>query len=273
MAARKLSKCLDPNYNNSPPTDVKFLFKEECGSIKEVAAHRVILAIASDVFNREFFGSMEAEDEIEINDATQEVFKTMIEYIYDKQKDWKGHDLIHLCSLYYLAEKYNIEDLRGEIIASIPEQKVSKENALDIAILAENNIHHRPLSDALYDASASFLKIKFKDVDSVVDFFSEQENHEEHALVIFKIIKKIRRIKCGNCQQTPCLNGKGVTHQNFEPGANVTARQGEGEYSGIKKLGRKVGSLCIVGCWEDGTEVSGCGLNLVNPHYYTYNCV
>ena len=70
-------------------TDVRFWFKEEeSGLVKEVRAHKQILSFASDVFNREFFGTIKTEDEIEVKDVTQEVFQAMMEAIYNKKPDW-----------------------------------------------------------------------------------------------------------------------------------------------------------------------------------------
>eukprot|EP00092_Neocalanus_flemingeri_P021403 GFUD01023204.1.p1 GENE.GFUD01023204.1~~GFUD01023204.1.p1 ORF type:complete len:274 (+),score=65.02 GFUD01023204.1:51-872(+) len=272
MAARKLSRCLDPN-SQPPPTDVSFLFKDDGILVKEIKAHKMILAIASDVFNREFYGSM-AEDEIEIKDASQEVFQKFIEFIYNKPLTWKDYDLSFLSSLYYLAEKYNVEDLKDEIIASIPEHDVTKQNVLDIAILAEDHNHHQPLSEGLYDEVASFVMKEFKGkFHRIVEFFTEPEENEKHALVIFKIFKRLKISRCENCKQSPCMNGQSVSLGNFVPGANVTARQGEGDYSKIKKLVGIQTATCFIGSFENGSVLSRyCSLNQVNPPYYVYNC-
>jgi len=206
-----------------PPTDVRFWFKEQDGEIKEVKAHKMILASASEVFNRQFFGSMEAEDNIEISDVSQAVFLAMVEYIYNKKPDLKDVDLGFLTSMYYLGDKYNIVQLRSEIIAHISEQEVSKENVLNMAIAAQESIHHKPLSEALYDAAAGFVK---ESVDRVGSKFNEvmalfADENEAHALAIFKLVNRVQNYKCDNCQQSPCLSGKEVTRQNFAPGATA----------------------------------------------------
>ena len=72
MADANLMKCLNPSFRSFPPTDVRFWFKEQDGSIKEVKAHTQILASASEVFNREFYGSLKSEGDIEIKDARQD---------------------------------------------------------------------------------------------------------------------------------------------------------------------------------------------------------
>ena len=67
MAAKRLFKSLDPV--STPPTDAE----------SELRVHKLILGIASDVFDREFFGSMkETKEVIDIVDATHDVLKAMI---------------------------------------------------------------------------------------------------------------------------------------------------------------------------------------------------
>eukprot|EP00092_Neocalanus_flemingeri_P063817 GFUD01077290.1.p1 GENE.GFUD01077290.1~~GFUD01077290.1.p1 ORF type:complete len:278 (-),score=70.22 GFUD01077290.1:20-853(-) len=221
----RMSRCLESA--SSIPTDVKFIFRGEEGAImKEVAAHKIILGIASDVFERQFFGCLgEPKDEIEIKDAKVEVFDVMVQYIYHKKLDWMEYDLSFLSSLYYLAEKFIIEELREEIIASIPKHEVSEENVLDMAILAEDNLHHQPLSDALYEAAASFLQHKFDGkLENVYNFCSEIESSQANGLVLLKMLAKMKVLqspKCENCKQTPCLNGQLLTRENFVPGATV----------------------------------------------------
>jgi len=217
----RISKCLD---STDLPTDVSFLFKDEGGEETEVKAHKLILAIASEVFKRNFFGSFESESKISIEDVSEEVFKAMVDYIYNKEMDWDGHELSFLASLYYVADKYDISELREEIIASIPEHKVSDENVLDVAILAEANIHHQPLSDALYDAGAAYLLEKFKGkAGNVYKFCSENDASDITGLVVYKMLGRMEMMpkECDNCQKTPCLNGQTLTLENFVTGANV----------------------------------------------------
>jgi len=223
MAESNLLKFLNPKFGECPPTDVRFWFKDAVsGATKEVKAHTLILAAASDVFNREFYGSLRAEYDIEIKDTYQEVFLRMIEYIYNKKMDFKEASLSFLASLYYLADKYNIKDLRDEIVAVISQHEITEENVLEIAVLAEDNILHEPLSEALYAAAVSFVfenkEIVFLDLCA--------DGNEEHAGVIFKLLNRVGKIKerkkpCGNCQQTPCLNGQKLTKHNFVKGATV----------------------------------------------------
>jgi len=225
---------LDPS--SSLTTDVKFLFKGESGSVKEVQvkAHKLILGAASDVFERELFGPLKKDEDIDIKDVSEEVFRGMIDYIYNKKIELTDYDLDFLSSLYYIADLYNIEELRLDIIASIPEHAVSDQNVLDVAILAENNCHYERLSDALYDSAAVFMKNKFGgNIDNVFNFCSETETEASgiRGHVIVKMMGRMKSLpnttpKCENCKQTSCLIGQVLTRDNFVPGARVTASNG-----------------------------------------------
>merc|ERR1719452_224280 len=103
----------------------------------------------------------------------------MIEFVY--------YELDCLSKLYHLADKYDIKELRFEIITSIPEHEITIENVLAVAILAEENSHHYPLSEA--------------------------EASELHGFVLMKMMGRIKLIhskECDNCKQVPCLNGQRV---------------------------------------------------------------
>jgi len=199
-----LMKSLNPNFHVCPPIDVRFWFKEQDGIIKEVKAHKVILASASEVFNKQFFGSLEAEDNIEIVDVCQEVFLAMIEFIYNKKPNFKDADLRFLSSLYYLSDKYDIQIIKSEILVFISKLEVTKDNVLDTAIIAEENILHPPLSEALFEAAARFVM----KADGYEKKFNEVMNlcagdSEAHALVIVKLLKRIKDHDCKNRQQGP----------------------------------------------------------------------
>jgi len=250
----KIAKCLDPT--SVLPPDVKFVFeddKDTCvddeevvsfgggnlgfnfsispggmqSSRKEVSAHKLILAIASDVFTRQFFGLMQSENVINIKDASKDVFEMMIDFIYNKKIEFINYDLDCLSKLYYLADKYDIEELRLEIIASIPEHEITIQNVIDVGILAEENSHHLPLSEALYDVAAAFLKQKFANkAENVYDFFSEAEASERRALALMKMMGRIKFLPltdCDNCKQTKgsCLNGQEVKCNSAVVGAKV----------------------------------------------------
>ena len=86
MAIVKTSwqKYLSPD--SEIPHDVFFVVKSGIDgddSSNRIGAHKVLLAGASPVFTRMFFGPMKEErEEFEVEDTTYEMFNTMINYIY-----------------------------------------------------------------------------------------------------------------------------------------------------------------------------------------------
>ena len=187
----------------------------------------------------------------------------MIKYIYNKQIVIKSQSPTFMASLYYLAEKYIIEDLRDEILAAIKELKICRKSVFEIALLAEESILHLPLSNALYGAVATFLQQEFEDnMLKTVEFFTKPETTERHSLVIVKVLKLLvlkQKTTCGNCQNFPCLKGVGVTNESFVEGASVTVLSG-GNLS-VTKLGQKP---------EPGFAI---GLDSNGYYLYVFNCI
>merc|ERR1719452_361746 len=165
--------------------------------------------------------------------------------------EFVNYELHCLSKLYHLADKYDIKELRFEIILSIPEHEITIENVLAVAILAEENSLHYPLSEALYDVAAAFLKQKFANkVENVYNFFSEAEASELHGLVLMKIMGRIKFLpnkkECDNCKQVLCLNGQRVRCNSAVVGAKVVIR-GSNTTMSITALSRGHYE-CPVGC-------------------------
>eukprot|EP00092_Neocalanus_flemingeri_P068544 GFUD01083796.1.p1 GENE.GFUD01083796.1~~GFUD01083796.1.p1 ORF type:complete len:268 (+),score=48.65 GFUD01083796.1:63-866(+) len=233
MAAENLSNCLD--ISCGIPTDVKFLFiKEKIG--KELKAHKFPLAVASDVFQRAFYGSMKKEateeEDVKIVDASMEVFKTMVEFIYNKELNWNAFDLHFLSSLYYLGDKYNIANLKASVLNSIADhQRVNMENVLAVVTLAEENVNLYPLYEQLYQMSVAFLDINFQgSYKEVVKFFSDPKSFEADPRIVAKLMQKLLVFKslslsCSNCGKFPCLDGEDqlwrILSQEQELGASM----------------------------------------------------
>jgi len=275
MATLNLPKCLDASSNI--PTDVRFLFASDDGATtEEVTAHKLILTLASEVFEREFYGSVkEPIDDIKIVDASKEVFQVMINFIYNKEMDWSVFNLSFLSSLYYLADKYDIKDMESKILSNISEQKISKDDVLDVASLAEAYQFFPKLSEALYDVAALCLKEDFKGrFEAVFDFFSEMEVTDTNSLVACKIMARMKRVKyskCENCWHSPCLNKKGLTKDNFVPGARVTWVSGKGHSQIDRLIKIQEGSPHkFFGFLKGGIMCSDLSLR---PTSYLYNCL
>jgi len=217
-------------------TDVRFEFEEEEEdgrmTVKEVRAHKFILALVSDVFRSGFYGGIPDNGSIKIKDVTKESFEAMIDFIYDKKPDVSisFYEWDILCSLYYLGDKYNIKILMEESLKAILSKEITAENVVNVGLLADQNSVHEELAESLYEAAAIGLSKMF-DGDDVVakvqQFFHELETTEALTSTtsfksLVKIMARVRKlVACNNCKTTPCLNGKEMTTENFVPGAAV----------------------------------------------------
>jgi hypothetical protein len=268
MAGKNLPNCISDSFGI--PHDVKFLFSnKDSDESKEVFAHKFVLSLGSEVFKREFYGSMkESGAGIKIVDATHEVFSVMVEFIYDKDLDWNTYSLSFLSSLYYLAEKYDIKNLMEKILITIQAYKVIKENVMEVAVLGENNLFLPPLSDALYDSATIFLEKHFQNnLGKALAFFSETEATSINSRVLHELMSRINNSSiCSNCKQSPCLDGLGVSLENFAPDAKVAAVRGRG-HSDIEKTWI-VDINTFRGCSNSGSTL----LCTLDGKSYTYNC-
>jgi len=214
------------------PTDVKFLFKkeEEDGSttVKEVNAHKFILALVSDVFRAEFYGALPFESTIDIKDVNKESFGAMIDFIYNREGHLGTYDLDILCSLYCLGDKYNINILMIESLREIRCREISTGNILNVGLLAEQYSLREQLVDTLYESAAQSLSEKFDgEFGSVIEFFNEIGAEAEapaspSATTLMKIVGKVKKpTVCENCKSSPCMDGTKLTMENFVPNADV----------------------------------------------------
>lgn len=105
-------------------------------------AHRLILAIASPVFDAMFFGHFQDQSMIAIDDISAEVFRLMLDFLYTDQIPIPKHKSMTkaepteraielLMELYYCAEKYLIDDLRAACIRDMKD-RLSFQNVLHI---------------------------------------------------------------------------------------------------------------------------------------------
>lgn len=124
----KLSQRMEKLLKDSDTLDIHFLFDEEDGKVKRLAAHRNILSSASPVFKAMFFGPLAEKDEVTIVDVTHKSFDCMLKFIYtDEAKlepDVAG-------SVLYLAKKYDIPGLADHCKSYI-KTSMDRENVVSI---------------------------------------------------------------------------------------------------------------------------------------------
>eukprot|EP00092_Neocalanus_flemingeri_P031886 GFUD01034638.1.p1 GENE.GFUD01034638.1~~GFUD01034638.1.p1 ORF type:complete len:287 (+),score=70.32 GFUD01034638.1:51-911(+) len=204
-----ISKSLDPSFGI--PTDVTF---QILTSGKEVKAHKYVLALASPVFKKQFFGdAKETEDVIPVKETTEESFKTRIDFTYGKEIDWKEMTIEDLFDVANMAEKYLIEALMKEVQKIFEDVDITVEDAVTVAATAEEFNQFEDISKALLLHCAKFLKSVLKTQDDFVKFAAKYANTEMSQTAL-SLISKFPEVspaekKCGKCGKD-CRQGKAV---------------------------------------------------------------
>jgi len=236
MALKNISRCLASDSRIT--ADVEFIFNVG-GEKVSVPAHKVILSVASDVFEAQFYGGIQEIDrEIFIPDASYKAFKYLVEYIYNIKHNWGMEDTCFLAEMYNLGEKYHLDDLKRKVLDAVADQQITKENFLDVAKLAEKHSHHHELSKKLYITSATFLKNTFRgDISEVVKLFSDIDadpTDATNSFILHKLMKTLNdlRFACLN-NNHPCLCSKEPSKDTFITGARIRIVKGKHFNSGV----------------------------------------
>ena len=235
MALKNLYKCLESHSRIN--TDVEFTFSNDQ---KTVCAHRVILSGASDVFEAQFYGGVQGHTtQVLVTDASHRAFQLMVMYIYNKKHNWGEENVTLLSEMYYLGEKYHLDDLKRRIMDAVAKHEVSMENFLEVAKTAEEQAHHPELSAKFYNIAAIFLKNTFGgDVNKVVNLFSEIEADPTNSFILHKLMNTMKELNC--------LCSKEPSKENFLVGARIRIVKGKNfnpacihPYATLKRISKK----------------------------------
>eukprot|EP00092_Neocalanus_flemingeri_P017120 GFUD01018515.1.p1 GENE.GFUD01018515.1~~GFUD01018515.1.p1 ORF type:complete len:285 (-),score=57.88 GFUD01018515.1:89-943(-) len=227
-----ISKSLDPSFGI--PTDVTF---QILTSGKEIQAHKYVLALASPVFKKQFFGdAKETKDLIPVPETTEESFKTMIDFTYGKEIDWKKMTIEELFNVANMAKKYLIDTLMKEIQKVFEEVHITEENVVTVAATAEAFDQFQDISDTLVLHCAKFLKSVLKTQDQFVKYAAKHANTEMTQTAL-SLISKFPEVspaekQCGKCGKD-CRQGKGLlTSDHIAVGDRVLINdQGKWEFA------------------------------------------
>ncbi|XP_058446292.1 BTB/POZ domain-containing protein 3-like [Malaya genurostris] len=98
-------------------TDCEFLVGRELGDRKLIAAHKLILAMASPVFHTMFYGSLPEKDVIHVTDLDHGAFHSSLKYIYTDEIVTDSVD--DAIELYHVAKKYMLSFVVDQCLAFI----------------------------------------------------------------------------------------------------------------------------------------------------------
>ncbi|KAF2883944.1 hypothetical protein ILUMI_22236 [Ignelater luminosus] len=120
MSKDYLQDCTRHILQNRMFTDCQFKVQAKSSPMQFFEAHRLILTIASPVFEKMFYGIMaEKNQPIVVEDIEPEVFKALLEYIYTGDINLESSDYYY--ELYYAAKKYMLPFLQKKCIIVIQE--------------------------------------------------------------------------------------------------------------------------------------------------------
>eukprot|EP00092_Neocalanus_flemingeri_P015564 GFUD01016847.1.p1 GENE.GFUD01016847.1~~GFUD01016847.1.p1 ORF type:complete len:299 (-),score=63.36 GFUD01016847.1:101-934(-) len=213
----------------NPTCDVSFTFVDQTtGETSTLSAHKLVLACGSPVFMTQFYGPIrEKKDCIPIEDSCFDTFKVFLDILYNKKVLLKDMDFQVLGELFYLANKYFLDMLKDSIVQEVLSRKIVTEQVLEVAKVAEANVHLEKFSDALYQICNSFLS---DNAESAMEICDNEEVGEENSFTIHRMLARVNRTKkstpppapgCDNCKHGPCLNEEMLTINNFVAGSLI----------------------------------------------------
>lgn len=109
--ARKMKNFHPPSnlrklYLNESTADVHFVFENErTAEVKRISAHKCLLAIASPVFHRMFFGELKEEADVRIVDVSADGFSEFLQFFYMEEVNLTGENFAEVMTL---ADKYDV---------------------------------------------------------------------------------------------------------------------------------------------------------------------
>ena len=178
------------------PKDMKFKIVEtKTGLVQEVEAHRMVLAMASDVFHTMFYGSGNIyqdvkEGEVVIKDTTKEAFEIMIGAVYNTvsmEESLKDKSVEEVFTVLNLVTRYNIPELHNSLTDYLASFPLTEETVLDVA--QDSMKYSETFTDDVKELQmccARYLKPKFQDVSSLIQFHKDNKDQKDmvHQLLI-----------------------------------------------------------------------------------------
>eukprot|EP00092_Neocalanus_flemingeri_P035708 GFUD01038879.1.p1 GENE.GFUD01038879.1~~GFUD01038879.1.p1 ORF type:complete len:297 (+),score=55.12 GFUD01038879.1:55-945(+) len=206
-----ISALLDPDFGIAPDVTFQIISTEEEGQPSEIKAHRLILGFLSPVFRKQFFGlAKDTKEVIPVQATTKKAFKTMIDFIYDKDINWEAMDLGELFDVVNMAELYILPELMEEVKKPIRNYVLTDENLIEAAAKAESFGHFEEASTALIMHCQNFLETKIRTLKDATKFASRHANTEFASLAL-KLLASLNIEDCSNCGNSPCKDGISVT--------------------------------------------------------------
>jgi len=212
-----------PSRICSELADVTFSFDTESSITngkKEIKANKTILALASEVFKTQFFGSIPAEEVVPVKDSNAEAFGIFLDILYNEKIQLKDMNPMLLGDLFYLAEKYQVDAIKAALLEDINLRQIEIEDVIEVLTVVESKSQLVQFAESLYKLC---LKVVLKSSDNIWKLFNMSDPDDEStSRMLHRFMNKAHTLKdeendkvCNNCQQFPCLDGSRVDLNNF----------------------------------------------------------
>ena len=117
---------------------------------REIEAHRIILALGSEVFRAQFFGSISQANQIEIDQWSYKSFKIFIDTFYNSVNLGKCRMRI-LSDLYCLSDYYSVPELQTASLSVLSKASFINQDIAEAAHIATVTQNLYPaLAEALF---------------------------------------------------------------------------------------------------------------------------
>ena len=230
----------------------------------EVSGHKFVLALASPVFRRGFYGTDFKEKKtqsIEMKGTTFKAFKVMIGVIYRQPLDLENMSVTETFDLMNLAERYDLPKLKNKLKQELKMMVLSKDSVVEVANTAMKFHQLEEACQALLNNCGKTLVRELNTKEAVVEFCSSAYGTQDETTVL-KLMTIMNKISppppCSNCQSTLCKNGTAITSvEQVRAGTVVAPNSNSNWYSNwnMEQRGKTVvesrtGNSVIV---EEGT--------------------
>ena len=174
----------------SDMADVTFCFNDigQKGT-KELKANKTILACASEVFMAQFFRSTHVEKVILVEDSNVDAFDTFLDILYHIGVDLKGKNSKFLGELFYLAEKYHVNELKTLIIEAVESKNIDIKDILDIMTIAEATSELKNFSESLVQLCVKLVLAS--SAEALAEYFNMCEVEESTSYLLHKLMSKV----------------------------------------------------------------------------------
>ena len=273
---KPVSVLLDPACG--VPHDVVFQIQGKSGaSLGEVAAHKPILALRVEVFQRQFYGDFPSPTKVPVMDTSLVAFKMLVSHIYQAEEDWTSLNFVDVFLVFDLAEKYLLPCLKKKVLEYLGNSSlITESNLVEAAAVAEDFFRFQDASAKLLDTCALFIKNKMdQDRYYSVHFASQNCSKNEDAEIALRLLARVPRPPkiCSNCRLENRQTGQPVSSWlDLADGTRllITGQAKVGEKGSVVKMtGDRIG-LKFDNIMPDYTYVMG--PSFVGENGLVFNC-